>query len=304
MAKSAGAGAPPQEAALMTDRTLEWMSFRRFGKIGDLASDLIAGASERRFVDDMVTLGHAEWIALSTWRIAPPVLAGLRWDGEFAAVLCGARTPKLLDSLAVACSAAGTRLSAVHHGDRPSTVTVAAASQELLTDAAVRAGISLQGDAALRILACTPSIRQWPRTPCPMVQGRVETVRRFSRSRMHWVASTLAEAASARAGFFRIQRDWDWVSLIKSSAQDAALIDDRVGRVAAAARCKVVRWTRESEVLSLPAQLYPPGIMARGLALCSGELPRFDREIRQIAFAGVRPEHLRLILALTGLRLV
>ena len=34
MAKSAGAGAPPQKAAHMTDRTLEWMSYRRSGKIG------------------------------------------------------------------------------------------------------------------------------------------------------------------------------------------------------------------------------------------------------------------------------
>jgi hypothetical protein len=40
-------------------------------------------------------------------------------------------------------------------------------------------------------------------------------------------------------------------------------------------------------MLSLPAQLYPPGLMARGLALCGGELPRFDRETRQITFAGV-----------------
>ena len=183
-------------------------------------------------------------------------------------------------------------------------MTIAASSQELLADAAARAGVLLQEDAAFRILACTPSVREWPRTPCPMVQGRVETVRRFSRSKMHWVSSTLAEAAGASAGFFRIQRDWDWVSLIKSSVQDAALIDDRAGRMSAAAKCKVVRWTRDSGVLSLPSQLYPPGIMARGLALCSGELPRFDRETRQIAFAGVRPQHLRLFLALTGLRLL
>ncbi len=81
----------------MTDRALEWMSYRRSGKIGDLASDLIGAASERRFVDDMVTLGHAEWTASNAWRIAPPVLAGLRKDGGFAAVLCGARTQKLLD---------------------------------------------------------------------------------------------------------------------------------------------------------------------------------------------------------------
>ncbi len=288
----------------MTDRALERMSYRRSGKIGDLAGDLIGAASEHRFVDDMVTLGHAEWTASNAWRIAPPVLGGLRRDGEFAAVLCGARTPKLLDSLAAACGAAGTRLSAEHHGDGPAKVMAVASSQELLGDVAIQAGISLQNDAALRILACTPSVRQWPRTRCPMVEGRVETVRRFSRSKMHWVPSTLAEAASASAGFFRIQRDWDWVSLIKSSAQNAALIDDRAGRMAAAAKCKVVRWTLDSGMLSLPAQLYPPGLMARGLALCSGELPRFDRETRQITFAGVGPEHLRLFLALTGLRLI
>jgi hypothetical protein len=280
------------------------MSYRQSGKIGELPSDLIAAASERRFVDEMVTLGHAEWTAPNAWRITPPVLAGLRRNGAFAAVLCGARTAKLLDSLTAACSAAGTRLSAENRSDRPATVMVAASSRDLLADAALRAGILLQEDTAFRILACTPSVRQWPRTPCPMVQGRVETVRRFSRSRMHWVPSTLAEAAGASAGFFRIQRDWDWVSLIKSSAQDAALIDDRAGRMAAAAKCKVVRWTRDSGVLSLPAQLFPPGIMARGLALCSGELPRFDRETRQITFAGVQPEHLRLFLALTGLRLI
>ena len=288
----------------MTDRALEWMSYRRSGKLGDLPADLIGAANERRFIDDAVTLGHAEWTAPNAWRIAPPVLAGLRRDGEFAAVLCGARTPKLLDSLAAACSAVGARFSPEHHGDRPATLMVVASSQELLADAATRAGISLQGDSAIQMLACTPSIRQWPRTPSPMVQGRVETVRRFSRSRLNWVGSTLAEAAGASVGFFRIQRDWDWISLIKSSEHDAAVIDDRAGRMAAAAKCKVVQWTPDGGMLSLPAQLYPPGIMARGLALCSGELPRFDREARQIAFAGVRPEHLRLFLALTGLRLI
>lgn len=304
MAKGARAGAPPQKAALMTDRALEWMSYRLSGKIGDLPGELIGTASERRFIDDAVILGHAEWTAPNAWQIAPPVLAGLPRDSGISAVLCGARTPKLLASLAAACSAAGTHFSAEEHGDRPSTVMVVAESPELLADTAVRAGIQLQTEAAIRILACTPSVRQWPRTPCPMVQGRVETVRRFSRSKMHWVSSTLAEAASASAGFFRIQRDWDWVSLIKSSPQDAALIDDRAGRMVTAAKCKVVRWTADSGTLSLPAQLYPPGIMARGMALCSGRLPRFDRETRQIAFAGVRPEHLRLFLALTGLRLI
>jgi hypothetical protein len=137
-----------------------------------------------------------------------------------------------------------------------------------------------------------------------MVEGKVETVRRFSRSQMRWVPSTLDDAAKAAKGFFRIKRDWDWVSLIKSSSSQAALIDDRAGRLSTAGKCKVVKWTRDGGILALPAQLYPPSIMARGLALCSGHVPSFDREAMQITFTGVQQDHLSLFLALTGLRLI
>jgi hypothetical protein len=121
---------------------------------------------------------------------------------------------------------------------------------------------------------------------------------------MRWVASTLAQATAATKGFFRIKRDWDWVSLLKTGPAAASLIDDRAGRLAAAAKCKVVRWSRESGVLALPVHLYPPALMARGLVLCSGHLPRFDRDAMQISFCDIQPEHLRLMLALTGLKLV
>ncbi len=120
---------------------------------------------------------------------------------------------------------------------------------------------------------------------------------------MHWVASSLAEASGASTGLFRIQRDWDWVSLIKSSISESAAIDDRAGRIAVAAKSKVVRWSADGGTLSLPAQLYPPTTMVRSLVLCSGALPTFDRETRPIVFHGVTAEHLRLFLALTQLRL-
>ena len=104
-------------------------------------------------------------------------------------------------------------------------------------------GSRFKENAAFQMLACTPSIRQWPRTPSLWFRGGSKPSAGF-RGPSHWVGSTLAEAAGASVGFFRIQRDWDWISLIKSSEQDAALIDDRAGRMAAAAKCKVVRWTR------------------------------------------------------------
>jgi hypothetical protein len=136
-----------------------------------------------------------------------------------------------------------------------------------------------------------------------MVGGRVETVRRFSRSRIGWIASTLAEASAARSGFFRIKRDWSWVSLLKTDVSECAYIDDRAGRHAAAAKLKAASWTAGSGTLDLPGQLYPPAPIARALTLCTGFLPQYDAASRRISFSGVPPELLRLTLATTGLKL-
>ncbi|WP_164772035.1 hypothetical protein [Mesorhizobium sp. M2C.T.Ca.TU.002.02.1.1] len=287
----------------MTDLVLEWMSFRRSGKIADLSAVLTAGANSRRAVDDLVTLGHAERIGTDGWRVAPPVLAGLPGGAVASAVLCGTRTPALLQSLDTASAAEGAEIELVRQGAGPSIIAVKASSADLLAQVALAAGLPLQREAGLHMLACTPSVSQWPRTPFPMVEGKVDSVRRFSRSRMQWVPSTLPEAAAAASGLFRIKRDWDWISLLKNGPAAASLIDDRVGRLASSAKCKAVQWMPESSVLSLPVQLYPPTIMARGLVLCSGRLPDFDRDTMRISFAGIRPGHLKLFLALTGLRL-
>jgi hypothetical protein len=287
----------------MTDAALQWMSFRRSGKIADLGADLTGGAPARRILGDLVTLGHVEMTGADGWRVAPPVLAGLPREAGSSAVLCGARTPALLESLGRASDSSGGQISVFQQDAGPAVVVVMAPSRDALVSLAESAGLPFQREAGLHLLACSASIREWPRTPIPMVEGKVDSVRRFSKSRMHWVASSLSEATSAAKDFFRIKRDWDWISLLKSRPDSASLIDDRAGRLAAAAKSKAVRWSREGGVLSLPAHLYPPTLMARGLVLCSGYLPNFDREAMQISFAGVQPEHLRLILALTGLRL-
>ena len=289
----------------MTDRLLEWMSFRRAGRLSDVVHDLGNAGSVRRTVDDLATLGHLELLPDASWRIAPPVLASLPNGsvGPVSAVLCGARTPEVLASLASACSRDGVQLVTETATARPSVVRVMAASISELAAVAAAAGVPIQREAAFTLLACTPTIRDWPRKPCPMVGGRVETVRRFSRSRIGWVASTLADASAARSGFFRIKRDWDWVSLLKTDVSECAYIDDRAGRLAAAAKLKAASWTAGSGTLDLPGQLFPPAPIARALTLCTGFLPQYDAATRRISFAGIPPEVLRLTLAITGLKL-
>jgi hypothetical protein len=286
----------------VTEAALEWMSFRRDGKIADLAFAFPSISNGRRFIDNLVTLGHAEWTALGSWRIAPPALAGLPAGPLAGAVLCGARTAGVLRSLKSGCDAAGIELHIEEQVDRPALITITHADPDAVAFAASQSGIPFQPRAALALLCCTPSIREWPRVEIPMVEGKVETIRRFSKSRMRWVPSTLAEATHAPSGLYRIQRDWDWVSVIKSSPSHAARIDDRAGRMAASAKCKVVRWTGRD--LALPWQLYPPTLIARSLALCSGRLPRFEAQSREVVFSGVASDHLRAMLALTGLKLV
>ena len=152
----------------MTDRLLEWMSFRRSGRVSDIASDLADSGAVRRTIDDLATLGHIELLPDANWKVAPPVLALLprRSDSAAAAVLCGARTPGVLASLASACATADVQLLTQAAAARPSVIRVTAGSNSGLATAASAAGIPLQHDAALTLLACTPAIRDWPRTPC------------------------------------------------------------------------------------------------------------------------------------------
>ena len=288
----------------MTDVLLEWMSFRGSGRVADIPPDLIGEGSARWLVEGLAVLGHVEFMEPNTWRIAPPVLAGLPANGNIPgeAVLCGARTAGVLSRLGAACGQHGVAVSVSPVSDGPSVVHVRSSSCSALKTAANEAGLGFQGNAAFTLLACTPAIRDWPRTPCPMVSGRVETVRRFSRSKLVWTGSTLDEARESQRGFFRIKRDWDWVSIIKMGAERSAYIDDRAGRLLVAAKLKAASWDPEEGTFSVPRQLYPPRVIARALAMCAGTLPHFDRTRKRISFASVPLEIVRLALGITGLR--
>ena len=305
MAEGKAARPQAQKSTQMRDRLLEWMAYRHAGRIADITPELAERASARQAVDDFCVLGHLELEDGQRWRIAPPTLAGLPRGAEedACAVLCGARTRKTLASMRSACESIGARIESIPVDGQPAVMQVVAPSNTGLASVAKAAGIRFQYNAALALLACTPAIRDWPRRRCAMVEGRVEKVLRFSRSRIGWVDSTLAEARTANAGFFRIKRDWDWVNLLKIGEAECAAIDYRAGRLAAASKLRAAAWCGESRTLSLPSQLFPPLLIARGLALCTGRLPQHEEASRRISFGGVAPEIRKAALAIMGVRL-
>jgi hypothetical protein len=298
-------GSQAMEALTMTDRLLEWISYRENGRTNDLPADLVAEGGRYRMIEDLAVLGHVELEADNRWRFAPPALAALGEESEQSAtaVLCGARTRGLMDLLAKACVDRGAEMQSIVQNERPHCLIVTAATTSDLCAIATACAMGWQRDAAFTLLASLPTIATWPRTPCPMVAGKVEEVRRFSKSNLRWTASSLDEARNAVRGLFHIKRDWNSIILMKDGKDAQSEIDSAAGRLAVAAGTRKLHLDLESRSLRIPGALRPPTLISRSLALCSGMLPEFGREKRDLAFRGISHRIAHLAVAITGLRL-
>ena len=290
----------------MTDRLLEWISYRESGQRDDLPKDLLSSSNLFWMLEDLSLLAHIEIQQDGAWRVAPPAFAviGNEADGGKTAILCGARTQGVLGRLTRACELNDGDLKMIPQTDRPQCIIVEAGSASALFAIAEAAGISCQRDAGFTLLACLPTIRDWPRTPCLMVAGKVAEVRRFSKTDLHWIPSSLEEASQAVRGLFRIKREWDWITLIKNGKESQSQIDVYAGRLAAAAGAKKIHLNMSSRTFCIPLALKPPIIVSRALTLCSGILPKIDRMNgnRQLKFTNIPNRAARLAVAITGLR--
>jgi hypothetical protein len=298
-------GSQAMEARPVTDRLLEWISYRGNGRTNDLPEDLVAEGGPYRIITDLAVLGHVELEEDNRWRVAPPVLAALGEESEqsAAAVLCGARTRGLVDRLAKACADRGAKMQSNAQDQRPDCLLVTAATASDLCAIATAASLNWQRDAAFTLLASLPTISTWPRTPCQMVAGKVEEVRRFSKSKLRWTASSIGEAQRAVRGLFLIKRDWNSIVLMKDGKDCQSEIDPAAGRLAAAAGARKLQLDLKSRSLRIPATLRPPTLISRSLALCSGMLPEFGRETRDLVFRGISNRVAHLAASITGLKL-
>ncbi|MBR0793045.1 hypothetical protein JQ631_28565 [Bradyrhizobium manausense] len=287
----------------MTDRLLEWLSYRGRGKVNDLPSHLRPESRPYRVITDLAVLGHIEQHD-DVWRVAPPVLASLGDGSEenASAVLCGARTRGLIDRLTTACAVHNATLNRIPQNRRPDCILVNAPTTAELCSVAADTALNWQRDAAFTLLASLPTIASWPRRNCQMVSGRVEGVRRFSKSKLLWVPSTLEESQQADRGLFLIKRDYDSIALLKTATDSQSEIDLAAGRLAVAEGARALHIDFKSQSLRIPWTLSPPVLISRALALCSGQLPEVWRERKELVFRGVTSRMARLATAVLGLR--
>lgn len=119
----------------------------------------------QRFRLDFGSLGHAEFFARECengWRIAPPTLAAHPVPNGFRAVLCGARSPPLLDRLLRTGEQLAVEVCSVR--GVPDIVRFTAPEIGSLESLAIQSSIRFQPDAPLAILShlppCDPPPRQ------------------------------------------------------------------------------------------------------------------------------------------------
>jgi hypothetical protein len=252
---------------------------------GDTGSDLPI-YQEARFT--LQRLAHAEFSTgegESDWRIVPPTVAILR-AASAEGVLCGARTPGLLERLADARDLEVARAPATR---MPEQIRVRGTSLAQLAARVRELGFLVQRDAPASLLSALPSVRDrsgWYSSAMPETPGW--TVHRFAvHPEMKWVEEQQADARRASFGFFRFVMKHQRFYYLRSRGL-AFRVPVQVGKYAVLRRRRgTVRYDADRRVLSFPVALRPPLLMERALVLCSGLLPRFDGATGRLEYSEV-----------------
>ena len=273
--------------AASAKRVMSWDSFKRIVDTtcvpdNDVANRMRFVRTEALEVGNM--LGHWEVAHSGVNRriaVAPPVLARLPWPGFPKAVLCGSRSPDTIPAIRAACkSVGGPSLSItrqIHHPYAPMRLEVSGQSEEQMV--AVARELSVHYDQ-------TP-----PAWSLATVSGSVEGYLRGltweERPDLNWdrltfdpellrFSSSATDSAVSRLRLITYShpsgwdhRDWLWKD---GTSADS---DRSWGRfcVLASTGRTVLHYNHPDGIATVPRQVPLPRLLARALALCSGEAP-------------------------------
>jgi hypothetical protein len=225
-------------------------------------------------------LGHLEFDTAECengWRVVPPTLSLAQHKTGVIGVLCGARTPKLMDRIERAAS--GLVFERAAEGDCPDIIRIHATESRPLIELTKREGILCQPDAPTTLLSHLPPVdakEGWRRESLPAA-GKDWDVRQFvvERKTMKWRPTTLLEANSHDAQglfcFTRFQTPQYYIRLDSETVRTPGAIGKYW--ILSRRRRRILRYDHNTLRLTLPAILRPPLLTERALILCSGFPP-------------------------------
>jgi hypothetical protein len=296
------------EAAAVNELLL-WMSARASGSLRsfrarcaelDMAEfgQTRGAPPHRRAAWALSKLGHAEFTETG-WRIAPPVLAADGIGSPARAVMCGARPLGVLERLAH--FADDGQISMAVQAGGPDVIDLRAVSTSALAAIARTAGLQIQWNAPLAILAAGTPVSQIALSPLPIPVGGGWAVSRFSKSALNWVPSTAAELKDAKRALFRFRGEYSTMHVLKENGETWSC-DAAAGKFRALTRRqRPLGYRVATQELAIAATCRPPALVERALVLASGRLP----ELRDgsLIYPGVAAAAANAAAAILGQRL-
>ncbi len=239
-------------------------------------------------------LAHVEFFASEAdqgWRVVPPAIA-VRPGCSSEGVLCGARTPNLLQALG---STHGIDVLTETGPGVPDRILVRSNFSDAISSAARQLGLLVQPDGPAAILSVLPTVRDrtsWFSASIPETPGW--RVHRFSPSSLGWNETAGTEAMAASTGLFRFVMKHQRFYYLRWRGRTYS-VPVQVGKYAVMRRRRgVLAYDARTQCVSMPAACRPPLLIERALVLCSGFLPRFDPSSGRLAYAAVPPDIARL----------
>jgi hypothetical protein len=240
-------------------------------------------------------LGHAEFYVdngENRWRVVPPTAAFFP-NSNRCALLCGARSPSLLNAL---LKNSKVNISCSDVEGMPQRIVLQGTSDDAIAMHATALGLCIQRSAPIAILSVVPTVRDpsvWLRSAFPETPGWL--VHHFSGSRLQWAEVPQAEAIKEGKGLFRfIQKHQRFYYLRRKDVSYQVPV--QVGKYAVLRkRHGNLTYDADRRIVSVPAMLRPPLLVERALVLCSGRLPGFDAASGHIQYSEIPPAVIQLV---------
>ena len=246
---------------------------------------------ELRF--NLQRLGHVEFNAQEDeWRVVPPVFALVQQRDRARAVLCGARSEKLLTAVLEAANALS--VSVTEFALCPDIFLIENGDFTEIKKIARKISILIQPDAPESILAGLPSIEsvdQLPRSAMPFGEGWTKEI--FCPKTLSWgsIEGPMGRASESPEllRFKRYGRPLYYIRHGASSIQIPGQMGKffvlmHVGRHA-------MSYDREKAEVRVRAICQPPLFVERALILCSGFPAQYVSDRSMLVYREV-PEHI------------
>ena len=238
-------------------------------------------------------LAHVEFFstAEADWRVVPPTLAVHNEDDQWVGVLCGARPPDLRDRIGQGAVTWESQVAP----SMPDRIRLVAADVAALEITARRAGVHIQMQAPISLLAAIPPVDD-PRSRVPATAPAVPgwTIERFVVSSLHWTTRAQADQRDlefrdleqCRTGLFRLRMKYQRLHYLRWRGRTYT-VHVQVGKYAVLRQRRVrglLQYDPSRSVLSVPVSCRPPLLIERALILCTGLLPGLDKATGRLQY--------------------